>query len=143
MNAREESDKILSLTGGDVLKALGVLESQLNVLHTRGQVLLSLAGVVVTVTGFSGRAIAGTNAVSQFLVVAGLATVLASAVWMFARVMTIRWVTSELSAEAGEALRRIVERRNRKARAYAIGGGILCAGLLLYCAAVAIMLLNP
>lgn len=143
MTAREESGKILSLCGGDVLKALGVLESQLNVLHTRAQVLLSLAGVVVTVTGFSGSTIAGTSASGQFLVVAGLATVLASAIWMFARVMGIRWVTSELSAEVADALQRIVERRNRKARAYAIGGRILCAGLLLYCAAVAIMLLNP
>jgi hypothetical protein len=143
MNAREESDKILSLCDGDVLKALGVLERQLNVLHTRAQVLLSLAGVVITVTGFSGRTIAGTGAAGQFLVVAGLATVLSSAIWMFARVMGIRWVTSELSAEASEALRLIVERRNRKARAYAIGGRILCAGFLLYCAAVAIMLLNP
>ncbi|MCU0642857.1 MAG: hypothetical protein MUC94_01155 [bacterium] len=143
MNTKEEATKILSLTNQDMLKALELLENQLNTLHARAQVLMSLAGIVVTVTGFSGRLIASTSLISQILVIAGLVTVLISAVWVFSRVMGIKWVTAGLTENQSESLERIIERRNRKTRAYSRGGVILCVGLVLYSIAFALMLLNP
>jgi hypothetical protein len=143
MTANEEADNILSLTKNDMLKALELLEKQLNTLHLRAQVLMSLAGIVLTVTGFSGRLIAATSPISQILVIFGLATVLTSAVWVFSQVMGIKWVTTGLSGNATESLDKIIERRNRKTRAYTLGGIILCVGLLFYAIAFAMMLLNP
>ena len=143
MISKEEAAKILSLTNQDMLKALELLEKQLNTLHARAQVLMSLAGIVVTVTGFSGRLIAATSLTSQILVIAGLITVLISAVWVFSRVMGIKWVTTGLTENAAESLQKIIERRNRKTRAYSRGGVILCVGLLLYSIAFVMMLLKP
>jgi len=143
MSANEEANRILSLTGNDMLKALELLEKQLNTLHSRAQVLMSLAGIVVTVTGFSGRLIAATSLVSQSLVISGLATVLTSAVWVFSRVMGIRWVTSGLTKDHIDSLEKIIERRNKKTRAFSRGGIILCVGLFLYSIAFAMMLINP
>jgi len=143
MISKEEAAKILSLTNQDMLKALELLEKQLNTIHARAQVLMSLAGIVVTVTGFSGRLIAATSLTSQILVIAGLITVLTSAVWVFSRVMGIKWVTTGLTENAAESVQKIIERRNRKTRAYSRGGVILCVGLLLYSIAFAMMLLKP
>ena len=143
MTAKEEANNILSLTKNDLLKALELLEKQLNTLHLRAQVLMSLAGIVLTVTGFSGRLIAATSLISQILVIFGLATVLTSAVWVFSQVMGIKWVTTGFSRNATESLEKIIERRNRKTRAYTLGGIILCVGLLFYAIAFAMMLLNP
>ena len=143
MTAKEEANNILSLTKNDLLKALELLEKQLNTLHLRAQVLMSLAGIVLTVTGFSGRLIAATSLISQILVIFGLATVLTSAVWVFSQVMGIKWVTTGFSGNATESLEKIIERRNRKTRAYTLGGIILCVGLLFYAIAFAMMLLNP
>jgi hypothetical protein len=140
---RREAELILRLNDGDLLQALDLLDRQLGTLHTRAQVLMSLAGVVVTVTGFSGRTIAGTSPLGQASIVAGLAVVLTSAVWLYARVMRIRWFTSALDAEPADALEAMIERRNRKTAAYQIGGAILCAGFALYCLAIASMLLSP
>ncbi len=142
ISAKQESEQIKTLVKGNLLQALNILEGQMNVLHLRAQVLMSLAGIVITVTGFSGRTIAGTSLIAQIMIVIGLATVLASAVWTFLRVMTIRWLTAENLDDPDLALINIIERRNRKTRAFVTGGKILCLGLLLYAVAFSIMLLN-
>jgi len=46
---------------GDALRSYEIVERQLGVLVLRAQVMLSLSGIVITVTGFSGRAIAETK----------------------------------------------------------------------------------
>ncbi|MHC4884735.1 MAG: hypothetical protein ACYTGH_06585 [Planctomycetota bacterium] len=143
MTPREEAVAILSICDDNVLKALQMLESQLTVVHSRSQVLTSLAGVVVTVTGFSGRIIANTNTTAQVLIIAGLAIVLFAAIYTFQSVMQLKWVTSELGECTVDSLERVIIRRNRKTRAYRIGGRILGVGLILYGLAVAVMLLNP
>src|SRR5688572_12322657 len=52
-----------------------LLDAQLTVLHARAQSLIQLAGVVITVTGFSGRIIADTNPAAQSLIVGGVVLV--------------------------------------------------------------------
>lgn len=140
----QEARRILDMAGGDRFRALNLLESQMNVLHQRGQILMSLAGVVVTVTGFSGRIIAGTSPLGRTALVTGLAVVLLSAVWVFAGVMRVRWISEEWMAhdDPAEALALTIARRERKTRAYSAGGSMLCCGLAIYGLAVAIMLLE-
>ncbi len=139
---RDEARAILGVTAS-AREALSIVESQLNVLYTRAQVLVSLAGVMVTVTGFSGRIIAGTDGRAQALLIVGLVLVLLAAMWVFATVMTIRWVTGSLTGDTEADLAGLLRRRNRKTRAYMVGGFILFVGLALYVWAIAIMLANP
>jgi hypothetical protein len=143
MTPKEEAQKIFQLCGKDLLKSLVILENHLNTLHTRAQVLISLAGIVITVTGFSGRIIAGTNLPAQILIISGLAIVLISAVFVTRKVMRVKWVTTDIQDDSIETLVTVINRRNRKTRAFYTGGIILSIGLLLYCAAISIMLLNP
>ncbi len=125
------------------MAALKVAEQQLNVVYTRAQVLMSLAGMVVTVTGFSGRLIAGSSTLAQVFLVAGLFVSLSSAAWVFRRVMRVRWVTSLASEDQATALENALERRDRKTSAYTIGGTLLFIGLLLYGISIALMLIDP
>jgi hypothetical protein len=143
MTPEVEAKKILEVTNGDLSSSLEILDRQLNTLYLRAQVLMSLCGVVITVTGFSGRIIAGTSRLAQVSIIAGLSTVLLSAVYMFVKVMTIKWITTEISDDPIKTLTKIIERRNRKTSAYVNGGIILCCGFMLYCIAVALMLLSP
>jgi len=142
MALKQEVQNILSLTSNNYLLAMELLERQLNVLHTRAQVLMSLAGIVLTITGFSGRFIAGTSLVAKILIVLGLATVLSSAIWIFLQVMRVKWLTGEIILNQGDSLENVIQRRTRKTKAYSIGGVIFCFGLFLYCAAFAMMLLS-
>ncbi|MEI8311505.1 MAG: hypothetical protein WCH98_12190 [Verrucomicrobiota bacterium] len=143
MNVQEEARAILDLVNGDLSRAVQIVQNQLDVLYTRAQVLTSLAGIVVTVTGFSGRLIASTNRPAQFLVISGLAVVLFSAFFVIRKVMQIRWVTSELSGDPTGIIARVLVRRNEKTLGMRTGGLMLFSGLLLYFCAFALMLINP
>ncbi len=142
---KKEAEYICKITDGDLLKIHSILDHQLSVLQSRAQVLVSIAGIVITVTGFSGRIIAGTHIVSQILVISGLLTVLASAVYILAKVMRIRWITGIMkdSDDSQESLMKILEMRNMKNYAFRIGSIILFVGLVFYCVAISIMLMNP
>jgi hypothetical protein len=143
MSTESEAKAILKLCDDNLKLALEIAEGQLNTIYTRAQILLSLAGIVVTVTGFSGRLIAGSSHMAQFFLIAGLFVSLSSAIWVFLRVMHVRWVTVFLDEDPDNALEETLRRRNRKTKAYKTGGVILCLGLVLYCISIALMLLDP
>lgn len=143
MEPRDEAAAILRLTDNRMADALHLLESQIQMLAQRSQVLMTLAGVVVTVTGFSGRLIAGTSPTAQLLIVAGVFVVVFSAMWQFRNVMQFRWLTQLLDREPLAAVTEMVERRNRKAAAYRQGGIVFFLGACLYLAALSLMLLYP
>jgi|GEM_PF-246969 len=140
----EEARSILDLMDGDGPKSVDLLERQLFALNNRAQILVSLSGVVITVTGFSGRLIAATDRVAQLLLVSGLAMVVVAAIFVWARVLRVRWISRDLIPNDLEgSLIRMLNRRNAKTRSYTVGGMILFLGLALYCASIALMLLNP
>lgn len=138
-----EARRLRTLYNDDLPRILDCLERQLNALYMRAQILMTLAGMVVTVTGFSGRLVAGTNLFAQWAIIAGLFIVLCSVVWVLSRVMALRWMTTGLTDDPEESLVRILERRNRKTQAFVIGAWIMGVGLFVYGIAVSIMLLNP
>jgi len=142
MTPKDEARRILDLCHGDLLKALDVLERQMNTLHARAQVLLSLAGLTITISGFSGRAIAGNSPAAKLLIVAGLLISLFSAVFVYLRVMQLRWVTAETTEEPLAMLEQIIARRAMKTRSYRLGGQMLGLGLFFYALAFAIMLMS-
>lgn len=145
MSIQTEAERILALHDGSLRDAMAFLAEEHTVLQSRGQGLMGLAGVVVTVTGFSGRIIAGTGLLPQLAVCIGLALVVSSGIWMYAKVMRIHWMSRDLVTHAAplDVLISILARRDRKTRAFQQGGFILCVGFAFYCLAVAAMLLSP
>jgi hypothetical protein len=120
-----------------------LLERQFTVLHNRGQVLLGLCGIVITTTGFSGRIIAGTNVVAQWLIISGVTSVLVAACVVVWGVMRLRWITQQIGDTTEQWLRAGLLHRDLKTRRYRTAIIFLIVGLTLYVAAIALMLLYP
>lgn len=138
-----EARAILELCGGSELRAFEMVQAQLAVLVLRTQVMLSLSGIVITVTGFSGRAIAATSLLARGCVVAGLFLVLLAAAVAVGGVLRLKWLTQDLAGEIVATLTRALAIRNRKSRFLSVALVLFIAGFSLYCFAVAQLLLAP
>jgi hypothetical protein len=144
VSAEREAAQVCQFFADDGPAALALVERQLNAIHMRAQVVIGFAAVAVTTTGFSGRLIAGTNALAQVSIIAGLAIILASCLTIFLRVLSVEWVISRhLEAKLQHTLVTIIQSRNRKTRAYRLGSAGVFVGLTVYAFAIAIMLMNP
>jgi hypothetical protein len=139
-SARDEAQQVLALSGGDALRAYELMDRQLGVLVLRTQVLLSLSGIVITVTGFSGRAIAETGALARASIAGGILVVLASAVVAIGGVLRLRWLTQELDADVLHMIERAIEVRDRKGRFLSVALLLFVVGFSLYCFAIAQLL---
>src|SRR6185436_14830757 len=102
----DEASLILALARGDALVAVQIVERQLGVLVLRTQVMLSLSGIVITVTGFSGRAIAQTSNLARLSVSAGILLVLLAASVAIGGVLRLRWLTQALEDDIRATLER-------------------------------------
>lgn len=142
MTAREEAQRILDGVGADRFAALQVLERQLGVLVLRTQVLLSLCGIVITVTGFSGRAIAQTGGFARLSISVGIFVVLAAAATAIVGVLRIKWLTQVATDDALETLVNAIGIRQQKSRYLAASQILFVAGFALYCAAIAQLLMS-
>ncbi|MBX7244773.1 MAG: hypothetical protein K1X53_04700 [Candidatus Sumerlaeaceae bacterium] len=120
-----------------------LLDKQLTVLHGRAQSLIQMAGVVITVTGFSGRIIADTSVISQLLIIGGLALVCIAAAITILWVMPIKWMSSYLHLPVQEYVLLSLRLRDRKGRAFTLASAVLILGMLLYVCAISYMLLHP
>ena len=127
----------------DFDQLMGMCERQFSVLHNRAQVMLTLCGIVVTLTGFSGRNIAGTSRPAQICVIIGLSVTLLAAFVIVWYVLHLHWLTAQLGDDRAAWLRRCLQYRDRKTMALRVGTRLLIVGLIFYAVAVAIMLLHP
>jgi hypothetical protein len=138
---REEAVRILALCQGDALRAFELVQSQLGVLVLRTQVMLSLSGIVVTVTGFSGRAIAQTSLLARASISAGIFVVLAAAAVAIWGVLRLRWLTEMLTDDPVETLTRVLVVRRTKSRFLSAALLLFVIGFGLYCFAIAQLLM--
>lgn len=143
----QEYQRIMAIYGKpEPIGALNLLERQLIILSQRAQMLLGLCGIVITVTGFSGRIIAGTNRLAQMLIISGVSLTLLSAALIVARVINLYWM-SEQPTDEPENLPQLVRTalvyRNRKMFFYRAAVYVLLLGLTCYVIAIGIMLANP
>jgi hypothetical protein len=139
--SRAEASQILALTKSDAFAAFQLVERQLAVLVLRTQVLLSLSGIVVTVTGFSGRAIAQTSGLARASITAGILVVFVSAAVAFLGALRLRWLTQSIGdAEPVAMIERAIEIRDQKSRYLKVAVIIWLAGFFLYCSAIAQLL---
>lgn len=139
--AESEARRILALCRDDHLRAFEMIQNQLGVLVLRAQVMLSLSGIVITVTGFSGKAIAETSALARFSIVAGLFIVLSAAMVAVGGVLRLKWLTQTLSDDSLTSLVAGIELRDAKARYLGIALSLFVLGFSLYCLAVAQLLI--
>jgi hypothetical protein len=141
----QEYNRIIAVYGkDDLLDALNLVERQLHTLTSRAQMLLGLCGIVITVTGFSGRIIAGTNRVAQALIVSGVSITLLAAALVVAGVMKLHWITQQPpDSDLPTLIKSSLAYRDRKMCYYRKAVFVLLLGLTCYVIAIAIMLLNP
>ncbi len=137
----DEVRRILSLSKGDATRAYELVAGQLSVLVLRTQVMLSLSGIVITVTGFSGRAIAQTSELARLSIAAGILVVLAAAATAIVGVLRLRWLTQELTDDIEQTLTRMLAIRDAKSKTLAVAMALFTLGFSLYCVAIAQMLL--
>ena len=136
-----EAARILALCEKNQLRAFEIIQNQLGVLVLRTQVMLSLSGIVITVTGFSGKAIAETSSFARGSVVAGLFLVLAAAAFAVGGVLRLHWLTEALGDDVQATLVRGLEIRNQKSRFLATALTLFVIGFGAYCLGVAQLLL--
>ncbi len=140
-SAREEAERIYQLVGGDTLRAYDMVERQLSVLVLRTQVMLSLSGIVVTVTGFSGRAIAQTSNLARWSIATGILVAPASAAAAIGGVLRLHWLTQTIGEDALTMLTRGIEIRDAKSKYLRVALVLFVCGFALYCFAIAQLLL--
>lgn len=139
-----EVDRLIRIYGQeDQRSIMEVVERQYMVLHHRSQVLLGLAGIVITTTGFSGRLIAGTNDLAKWLIICGVALVMLAAATVCLGVLHLRWLTQQPGDDIRSWLSRAISYRDRKTRFYRVAIVITMIGLCLYVASIFVMLWYP
>lgn len=138
----EEADHLLALYDSDAGKITGIVHDQLTNLTGRAQMLLQLAGLTITVTGFSGTSIARTGPVAAWLVVSGLVVVLVAASLSMGGILRIRWMTQLAPTSLRETIIYAIEMRNRKTRVFGRSLALLIVGLALYIGSVSMLLVG-
>jgi len=138
----DEADHLIALYGGDAAKIMSALQSQLVILASRAQTLLSLAGITITVTGLSGANIARSGRVAALCLVFGLLVVLVAATFAMFGIMRVEWTTRMKPTPLLDAVRKAIALRNAKTQVFARALGLLMVGLARYVSAVALLLLG-
>lgn len=132
----------MQLYQGDAYKIMQSIDGQLSILSNRAQTLLSLAGITITVTGFSGATIAQSGKLAAVLLVVGLVLVLVAASLSMSGILRVRWVTSIAPCSLEDAVDSALDVRDAKTRVFDRSLGILIVGLALYVASVGLLLLK-
>lgn len=144
LTRQEEIHRVLQTYGREDLRSImELIERQFMVLHHRSQVLLGLSGIVITTTGFSGRLIAGTNALAQVLIISGVALVMAAAATVCLGVLHLRWLTQQPGEQIEVWLSQSLAYRDRKTQYYRVAIVMTLIGLGLYVGSIFVMLLFP
>lgn len=141
LTPQEEADSLLAMHAPDGLaECLRIISAQFVVLQTRSQFLLTLATIVLTITGFSGPRIAASGVFARAAMATGLVLVLVAILALLLN-LRIRWLTQFRGADARATLVEILTYRNGKRQAYAWIITLLLLGLASYVAAVVAFLI--
>jgi hypothetical protein len=143
LSLSQEADRILAEYDRKLPDIMAMLERQFAVLHNRAQVLLTLCGIVISTTGFSGRLVAGTNRQAQLCIIVGVGLILLAAIVCSWGVLHLRWLTMQRGVDIREWLETSLRYRNVKTTSYRVAMIIMLFGLTTYCVALAIMLAYP
>jgi hypothetical protein len=116
----------------DYAKLFAVVKDSFTLIQTRAQMLLGLATICLTITGFSGPRMAQSNTYSRFFIGFGLSFVLASVIAIVVGPLRLRWLTAWRADSLDETLLENLQRRDSKTRFYRIATLLLLIGLTGY-----------
>ena len=114
---------------------------QFGIMQSRSQLLLTLATITLTITGFSGPKIAESSPAARWGLGLGLSLVLASVLLLLAN-LRIRWLSQFLTGDDLRDLTAMIHHRDEKTRWYRIQICLLGTGLIAYVGAIVIYLLH-
>lgn len=140
LNPEVEAAEILHING-DMAKCHDLLARQFGVIQSRSQLLLTLATVTLTITGFSGPKIAASSAFSKYAMTLGILLVLVSLLVLLLGSLRIHWTTQFRGESPAATLVSIIRYRNSKTYLFKFELGFLVAGLSAYVASVLVFFL--
>ncbi len=132
LSPEEELAFLKEIHGEDYGALFAFLREAFALLQMRAQMLLGLATICLTITGFSGPRMAQSNAFSRFFIGFGLLFVLASVAAIVAGPLHLRWMTAWRADSLDETLIQNIRRRDAKTRLYKIATVLLLIGLTGY-----------
>ncbi|GDY13547.1 hypothetical protein LBMAG53_24250 [Planctomycetota bacterium] len=131
-----EADRLLKMHDGRLSPALEIVARQFGVIQGREQLLLTLATLSLTITGFSGPKIVESSQVAKWCLAVGLVIVLAGVLHIL-NTLQIRWLT-QFPGTDREILVAALLHRNTKTKAFARERLLLGVGLGFYVASVVV-----
>jgi len=132
LTPEEEVEFLKEIHGADYDKLFGAVRESFALLQTHSQMLLGLATICLTITGFSGPKMAQSNSLSRFFIGFGLCFVLASIIAVVNGPLRLQWMTAWKAGGLDETLVENIKRRDSKTRLYKIATALLLAGLTGY-----------
>jgi hypothetical protein len=132
LTPEEEVEFLKEIHGEDYGQLFGVVKEAFALLQMRSQMLLGLATICLTITGFSGPKMAQSNSFSRFFIGFGLSFVLASIIAVVAGPLRLRWITAWKADSLDETLAQNICRRDSKTRLYRIATALMIVGLTGY-----------
>jgi len=135
MSQIAEARRLLELHHGDAARTYDVVRQQFMVLQQRSQLLLTLATITLTITGFSGPKMVQSGIFARWAMGIGLTLVLAS-VLVLLHGLRVKWL-SQFDAGSPEAtLAEAIAYRDRKTARYQAEIALLAVGIASYVVAV-------
>lgn len=143
LKADEEARHLVELFGGagHLPAIMELLRHHFDVIQGRSQLLLTLATLALTITGFSGPKIVQTNLFARYSMVVGIVFVLTALIVLLSGGLRIRWMTQFLGGEPEVTIVRIIRYRNQKTKLYFVELALLVIGMTAYVASVVTYLL--
>jgi hypothetical protein len=144
VDPESEADRLAIIYQGDAgfSKSLDIIRHQFDVIQARSQLLLTVGTLALTITGFSGPAIARSGAFARYSMAIGIVFVLAAIVVLLSGGLRIHWITQFQSTDHRQILIDIIRYRDQKTRLYMIELSLLVIGLSFYVASVVAYLLS-
>ncbi|MEE9367228.1 MAG: hypothetical protein V3V05_00035 [Pontiella sp.] len=143
LSPEEELEFLKEIHGGtDYDKLFGVLRDSFSLLQTRAQMLLGLATICLTITGFSGPRMAASNLGSRFFIGFGLTFVLLSVMALVVGPLRLRWMTAWKAADIEQTFLLHLRQRNLRTTYYRIAMYLLLVGLTGYLLSLIFFLLT-
>jgi hypothetical protein len=123
-------------------RLFAVLRDAFSLLQTRAQMLLGLAAICLTITGFSGPRMAASNRWSRFFIGFGLLFVLFSVIALVTGPLRLRWMTAWKAEDMDRTLLLHLRQRNLRTGFYRMAMVLLLIGLTGYLISLVFYLLS-
>lgn len=130
-----EARRLLALHKDDAARTYDVVRTQFLVLQQRSQLLLTLATITLTITGFSGPKMVQSGDFTRIAMCLGLALVLA-AVLVLLSGLRVKWLSQFDAGTAEATLAEAIAYRDRKTLQFQAEIVLLGLGIASYVAAV-------